>query len=85
MSKRPAESALLIGSTVLSNDSDSHRQFASIAPWPFDSHKSVVGPPADAKTVFYMSRGVTKSAVLLASTVLSNDSNAHRQFASIAP
>jgi hypothetical protein len=29
-----AESALLIGATVLSNDSISHRRFASIAPGP---------------------------------------------------
>jgi hypothetical protein len=85
MPRRLAESALLIASTVLSNDSNSHRQFASIAPEPLDFEGSVVGPLALAKTVFYMPRRRTESALLIASTVLSNDSNSHRQFASIAP
>jgi hypothetical protein len=73
VSKRLAESALLIGSIVLSNDSNSHRQFASIAPWPFDSQRSVVGPQGLDIVVSYMSRRLSESAFLIASTVLSND------------
>jgi hypothetical protein len=78
VSMRLAESALLIGSTVLPNDSNSHRQFASIAPWAFDSQGSVVGPQGLDMMVFYMSRNLAESALLLGSTVLSNDSNSHR-------
>jgi hypothetical protein len=85
MSKRLSESALLIGSTVLSNDSNSHGQFTSIAPWPFDSQRSVVGPQGLNRMVFYMSQRLDGSALLIASTLLSNDSNSHGQFASIAP
>jgi hypothetical protein len=63
---------------VLSNDSDLHRQFASIDPGPFDSQGSVVGPLGLVKMVFYMSRRLAESALLIGSTVLSNDSNSHR-------
>jgi hypothetical protein len=55
MSKRLAESALLIGSTVLSNDSNLDRQFVSIAPGAFDFEGSIVGLPGLAKMVFYIS------------------------------
>jgi hypothetical protein len=71
MSKRLAESALLIGSMVLSNDSISHRQFTSIAPGPLDLEGSVVGPRALARMVFYMSESLAESALLIGSTVLS--------------
>jgi hypothetical protein len=37
-----AERAFLIGSTVLSNEPNSHRRFTSIAPGAFDSQGSVV-------------------------------------------
>jgi hypothetical protein len=73
MTRRLAEMAILIGSMVLSNDSISHRQFASLAPGPFDCQGSVVGPPALAKIMFYMHRRLAESAVLIGSTVLSND------------
>jgi hypothetical protein len=85
-----AASAILIGSRVLSNDSNSHRhpqcQFAPTTSPPFDSQKSLVGTPGLAKMVFYMSKYLAKSAVLIGSMVLSIDSNLHRhppcQFAS---
>jgi hypothetical protein len=54
MYERLAESVVLIGSTVLSNDSILHPQFASMAPGPFDSRESIVEPPALPKTLFYM-------------------------------
>jgi hypothetical protein len=79
MSRRLAESALLIGSTVLSIDSNSHRQFPSIAPGPFDFRGSVVEPQGLARMLFYLSRKLAKSALLLGSTVLSIDSNSDRQ------
>jgi hypothetical protein len=90
MSKCLAKSAVLIGSMVLSNDSSLHRhppcQFASTPSPPVDHQGSVVGPPGLARMVFYMSRNLAESAVLIGSTVLSNDSSLHRhppcQFAS---
>jgi hypothetical protein len=85
MSKILAESALLIGSMVLSNDSDSHPQFASIAPGRFDFEGSIVGPQGLDKMVFYMSKRQAESVLLIRSTVLSHDPISHRQFASIAP
>jgi hypothetical protein len=85
MSRRLAESAVLIGSTVLSNDSNLDRQFASIAPGRFDSQGSVVGPRGLDTALFYMCGRLGESAILIASTVLSNDSNSHGQLASIAP
>jgi hypothetical protein len=78
MSERLAESRLLIGSTVLSNDSISHRQFASIAPAPLDFVGSVVGTPALARMVFYMSIRLAESASFIGSTVLSIASHSHR-------
>jgi hypothetical protein len=78
MSKRLAERAVLIRSTVLSNDSHQDRQFASIAPGAFDSQGSIGGPPELARMVFYMSTNLAWSSVLIASTVLSNDWNSHR-------
>jgi hypothetical protein len=73
MSKRLAGCALLIGSTVLSNDSNAHRQFASKAPGLFHFEGSNVRPPALAKTVVYMSTRLAESVLLIASTLLSND------------
>jgi hypothetical protein len=73
MSGRLAENALLIALTVLSNASNSHRQFASIAHGPFDSQGSVVGPLGLATMVFYMTRRLAETALLIASTVLLND------------
>jgi hypothetical protein len=73
MPRRHAESGVLIAATVLSNDLNSHRQFASIAPRRFDSQGSVIGPLALARTVFYMPRGLAEGGVLIAATVLSND------------
>jgi hypothetical protein len=73
ISRTLAESALLIGSTVLSNDSISHRQFASLGPRPFDFRGSVVGPWRVVIMVFHMSRTLAESMLLIASTVLSND------------
>jgi hypothetical protein len=60
-------------------------QFAPTPSPTFDSRESVVGPPAFARTVFYMCRRSGESALSIGSTVLSNDSNLDRQFASIAP
>jgi hypothetical protein len=71
-----------MGLSIASN-SDCHRSVK--ASEPFDFHGSVVEPPGLAKTVFYMSKRLAESAVLIGSMVLSNDSNSHRQFASIAP
>jgi hypothetical protein len=73
MSKRLAENALLIGSTVLSNDSNSHRQFAPTASPQPDFQRSVVGPLVLAKMVVYMSKRLAESGLLIASTLLSND------------
>jgi hypothetical protein len=73
IAKRLAGIALLIALTVLSNDSNSHRQFASIAHGSFDSQRSVVGPPGLATMVFYMSRRLAEIGLLIASTLLSND------------
>jgi hypothetical protein len=84
MSRRLAESAVLIGSTVLSNDSNLDRQFASIAPGRFDSQGSVVGPRGLDTALFYMCGRLAESAILIASTVLSNDSNSQWQFAPTA-
>jgi hypothetical protein len=78
MSRGPSERAVLIGSTVLSNDSISHRQFASMAPGPFDSQGSVVGPQGLDIMLCYMYGRLAESAVLIGSTVLSNDSISHR-------
>jgi hypothetical protein len=78
MSKSLAESTVLIGSTVLSNDSNSHRHFASIAPGRFDFEGSVVRPPWLALVVFHMPKKRTESAVSIGSTVLSIASNLHR-------
>jgi hypothetical protein len=85
MSENLAESGLLIASTVLSNDSHLVRQFAAIAPGPFDFPGSIVGPQGLNRMVFYMSVRLSKSAVLIGSTVLSNASYLDRQFAAIAP
>jgi hypothetical protein len=78
MFEMPAQSAVLIASTMLSNDSISHRQFASIAPGPFDSRGSVIGPPGLAKTVFYMSRRLAESGLLIGLMMLSIASNSDR-------
>jgi hypothetical protein len=48
-------------------------QFAPTPSPPFDFRGSVVGPPAHAKTVSYMSERLAESALLIAATVLSND------------
>jgi hypothetical protein len=85
MSRRRTESVFLIGSMVLSNDPISHRQFASIAPGRFDFEGSVVGPQGLVRMVFYMAKRLAEGALLIGSTVLSNDSNSHPQFASRAP
>jgi hypothetical protein len=87
MATRLAKSAVLIGSMVLSNDSNSdrHPQCQSVRTLRFS--KRVFGPPRLAKMVFYMSKSRPESAVFIGATVLSNDSNsyhhrsAHRQFA----
>jgi hypothetical protein len=85
MSRRLPESALLIGSTVLSNDSILHRhRSANSHPTPsphFDSRGSLVGPQGLDIMVLYMSKRFAESALLIGSTVLSNNSNSHRQFA----
>jgi hypothetical protein len=73
--------ALLTGSTVLSKNSHLDRQFASRAPGAFDSRGSLVGPQGLDIMVFYMSRRLAESALSIVSTVLSNNSNSHRQFA----
>jgi hypothetical protein len=73
IAERLAGIALLIALTVLSNDSNSHRQFASIAHGSFDSQRSAVGPQRLANTVRYMSERLAESALLIAATVLSND------------
>jgi hypothetical protein len=78
MSKKLAASASLIGSTVLSNDWNSHRQFASTPSPTFDSRGSVVGPQGLTKMVSYMFERLAESALLIAATVLSNDWNLHR-------
>jgi hypothetical protein len=75
MSKRLAESPLLIGSTVLSNDSHLDRQFASLAPGPFDSQGIVVGPQELAIMVFYITKTFTESSILICLMVLSLKSN----------
>jgi hypothetical protein len=95
ISKSHAESAVLIGSTMLSIASNLHRlalrqspphcQFAPTPSPPFDFRGSVVEPQGRRKMLFYMSKRLAESALLIRSTVLSNDSNSHRQFASIAP
>jgi hypothetical protein len=63
MSRRLAEEALLIGLTLFSNDSNVDRQFASIAPGPFDFRGSVVEPPGMATMVFYMAESFAESAL----------------------
>jgi hypothetical protein len=77
MSQRLAESGLLIASTVLSNDRNSHRhpqwQFAPTACPKYDFQRNVVGPPALAKMVVYMLERLPESPLLIAATVLSND------------
>jgi hypothetical protein len=78
MSRSFAESALFIGSIVLSKDAISHRQFAPTASPTFDFQESIVGPPALAKTVSHMSKRRPESTLSIASTVLSNDSISHR-------
>jgi hypothetical protein len=50
-----------------------HRQFAAITSGRFDSQGSIVGPPVLATIDVYMSERRAESAVLIASTVLSND------------
>jgi hypothetical protein len=81
MSRRLAESALWIASTVLSNESNSHRQFASVAPARFNFEGSYVGPPVLAIIMSYVYRTLAGSAVLIGSKALSNDLNLrHHRF-----
>jgi hypothetical protein len=61
------------------------RQFAAIAPAPFDSQRSVVGPPGLAKMVFYISKRPAESAVLIGSMVLSIASNSDRHRSGNSP
>jgi hypothetical protein len=79
MADRLAEIALLIALTVLSNDSNSHRQFAPIAHGPFDSQRSVVGPQGLDIIVFYMFQRLAESALMIGLMVLSIATNSHRQ------
>jgi hypothetical protein len=70
-------SPLLIGLMIISFDSELHRhpqwQFAPTASPQLDFQRSVVGPPAPPKLVFCMCIRLAESAVLISSTVLSND------------
>jgi hypothetical protein len=77
MSTRLAESAVLIASTVCSNESNSHPQFAAIAPAPFDSQRCIVEPQQLAEIVFYITQTVAQSGVQIAPMLLSNDCNSH--------
>jgi hypothetical protein len=78
MSRRLAESALLMGATVLSNDSISQWQFVPTSSPRFDFRGSVVGPQGLDIMLFYMSKRRAERAVAIGSTVLSNCSNSHR-------
>jgi hypothetical protein len=71
MSKSVTKSAVLIGVMVLSFDAKLHRQFASTAPTPFDTQRSIFGPPAFAKMVFYMYKSFPESPLLIGLTLLS--------------
>jgi hypothetical protein len=67
--------------------SPSQFQFASIAPGPFDSQKSVVGPQGLDRMVFYMSKRYAGSALWTGLMVLSIASNSdrHRSAKASAP
>jgi hypothetical protein len=77
MYKRFPESAVFIGLTLLSFTRNLHRQFASIAPTPFDSQGSIVGPPGRATMAFYMFESFAESPVLIGLTLLSFTSKLH--------
>jgi hypothetical protein len=78
VSRRLAESALWIASTVLSNESNSHRQFASVAPARFNFEGSYVGPPVLARIMVSMYGRLAESAILIRPTLVANDSNLYR-------
>jgi hypothetical protein len=76
MLKSCAENAVLIGSTLLSNNAfkgawPSQCQFACTPSAPFDSQGSLIGAPRLAKIVFQIFQGLAESAQLIGSMVLS--------------
>jgi hypothetical protein len=70
---------------INTNNSNSHRQFASIAPWPIDSQRSVVGPQGLDIMVFYESKRLAESALMIGLMVLSIASNSHRHRSGNSP
>jgi hypothetical protein len=70
-----AGSGVLIGLLVLSFDSDLRRQFAANALAPFDSQRSIVGPQGLEIIVFFMSKNLAESAVVIGLMLLSFNSN----------
>jgi hypothetical protein len=63
---------------VLSIASISDRHHSAKASAPLDFQGTVVGLPGLAKVDLYMAEELAESALLIASTVLSNDYNSHR-------
>jgi hypothetical protein len=69
------ESAVLIGLMLLAIDCDLHRHlqrpFGTTASTPFDSQRSIVGPPALAIMVFYMYTTFAGSTLVIGLMLLS--------------
>jgi hypothetical protein len=65
ITKTAAEGGVRIGLKVLSFECEMHRQFASMAPGPIISQRSIVGPRQLAKMVFYITKTLTESGVLI--------------------
>jgi hypothetical protein len=85
MSKTLVESAFFTGLMVLSFEIILHRQFPSIPHVLFDFQGSVVGPQRLDIMVFYMSRRLAESALMIGLMVLSIASNSHRHRSGNSP
>jgi hypothetical protein len=62
MPQRFPEITLMIGLVLLSIERKMHRQFAAIAPGPFNSQGSIVGPQGLDNMVLYMFKRPAESA-----------------------
>jgi hypothetical protein len=62
MPQRYPEITLMIGLVLLSIERKMHRQFAAIAPGPFNSQGSIVGPGGLERMVLYILKRPAESA-----------------------
>jgi hypothetical protein len=62
MPQRFPEITLMIGLVLLSIERKMHRQFAAIAPGPFNSQGSIVGPGGLERMVLYILKRPAESA-----------------------